>query len=248
LRGKLDQAEFHFRDLIEASEVAGSVPDYHQAARDLAYGHLLVKRDTARAQEVLNSALAQYPLESIEFLGRPYTEFAAAYAMADRFVRAKVLLEALRDSIPQDMGGRFRLEMTWARGWIAVAEDRLEGARAEFQRLEGPNHWVYRGTLGLGMAFDRMEQPDSAVSYYERLLATHSNYRWYLDARWLPLVLERLGQLHEEQGNPEKAAEYNGRFVELWAEADSDLQPRVEAVRRALERLESLTADSTASR
>lgn len=70
-----------------------------------------------------------------------------------------------------------------------------------------------------------------------RFLATPyaSSSAWH--GRWLALVLERLGQLHEEQGDAEKAVEYCGRFVELWRDADPELQPRVQAARGALARL-----------
>lgn len=54
-----------------------------------------------------------------------------------------------------------------------------------------------------------------------------------------PKVLESLGQLHEELGNRERAAEYFARFAELRAEADAELQTRVE---RARERAAALGA------
>jgi hypothetical protein len=43
------------------------------------------------------------------------------------------------------------------------------------------------------------------------------------------VVHERLGLLYEEVGNPEKAAEHYREFARRWADADPQLQPRVEA-------------------
>jgi hypothetical protein len=43
--------------------------------------------------------------------------------------------------------------------------------------------------------------------------------------------------LYEARGTAPKAIEQYNRFVELWAEADPDLQPQVAEVRKRLERL-----------
>ena len=47
-------------------------------------------------------------------------------------------------------------------------------------------------------------------------------------------TLERVGQLYDEAGDLENAAVYYARFVELWADADAELQPRVEVARERL--------------
>ena len=41
------------------------------------------------------------------------------------------------------------------------------------------------------------------------------------------MVLRRLGALYEEMGERDKAVEYYSRFVELWKDADPELQPVV---------------------
>ena len=47
----------------------------------------------------------------------------------------------------------------------------------------------------------------------------------------------RLKELAEERGDWEKAAEYYARFVELWVDADPELQPRVQAAQQRLEEI-----------
>ena len=58
-----------------------------------------------------------------------------------------------------------------------------------------------------------------------------------LEAQWYPFVLLRLSQLHASLGHRDKAIEYYTQFIDLWKDADPELQPQVEAAREALARL-----------
>ena len=53
----------------------------------------------------------------------------------------------------------------------------------------------------------------------------------------LPAIHERLGQLYVSMGNTEKAIDHYRAFVELWKNADAELQPRVADARARLARL-----------
>ena len=57
----------------------------------------------------------------------------------------------------------------------------------------------------------------------------------FFDRHLLGPSLERLAELYDERGNLDDAALYYARFVELWAEADEELQPRVRAAQVRLE-------------
>jgi hypothetical protein len=48
---------------------------------------------------------------------------------------------------------------------------------------------------------------------------------------------ERHGDLYEKRGDTTNAIRYYAKFVDLWKDADPELQPRVEAARRAMEAL-----------
>ncbi len=58
-----------------------------------------------------------------------------------------------------------------------------------------------------------------------------------LDPVRVPAIRERLGQLYESMGNTDKAIENYRAFIELWKNADADLQPRVADARKRLARL-----------
>ena len=91
----------------------------------------------------------------------------------------------------------------------------------------------------LARAFDAANQPDSAIAQYEKYLSTPSRLRYIeaLDATLLPATYERLGQLYEAKGDAAKAAEHYKAFIELWKNADPELQPRVTAAREHLKKL-----------
>ena len=89
----------------------------------------------------------------------------------------------------------------------------------------------------LAQAYDQAGQPDSALAIYERYVITPWIARITQDALELPVAFRRLGELYEERGDRERAAEYYSQFVDLWEEADPELQPLVEDVRSRMARL-----------
>lgn len=127
--------------------------------------------------------------------------------------------------------------MLSARGLIALAEGRTEDGLELLRR----STWQTSNPAGAGgtlaWAYDMAGQGDSAIVAYERYLELHAGGRRSNDPLFLARACERLGQLHEERGELDEAARYHALFVDLWENADPELQPRVEAARRALERL-----------
>ena len=95
-------------------------------------------------------------------------------------------------------------------------------------------HVYNRGLAEAANAHDRAGRPDSAIALYERALATPSVFGTPYEVSWYPHALRRLGELHESLGNPEQAIDYYQRFIELWKDADPELQPQVEDVKRRL--------------
>ncbi len=72
---------------------------------------------------------------------------------------------------------------------------------------------------------------------YESYVETPVGLRMFTDHYMLPHAVERAAELYDQRGDAENAAKYYARFVELWADADPELQPRVEAARGRLEEI-----------
>ena len=129
-------------------------------------------------------------------------------------------------------------------GEIALAEGRPRDALREFRRADRlPDGPVHLNALGfhadVGRAFDKAGMVDSAIATFEQYLGTPQLNRLSHDAVYLAHILQRLGALYEARGDLAKAVGSYERFVELWRNADPELQPRVVAARRRLESLRS---------
>ncbi len=90
----------------------------------------------------------------------------------------------------------------------------------------------------VGRAFEVAGQQDSALVAYQAFVDTPHLFRGRGGDNWYRgPVLERLGQLYDEASDLENAAKYYAMFVELWADADEELQPRVQAAQARLEEI-----------
>jgi len=169
-----------------------------------------------------------------------YLQRAELYARLGRLDRARSLVadfEAHVDKAVQRRPDHVRA-LRRVSGELALAEGRLKDAVADFTAVyEMSGACATCGLARLGDAWLRAGQPDSAQSVYERIVMTPTAGLDDDDARWLPDVFRRLGEIHEARGEAAKAADYFSRFVELWKDADPELQPQVDDVRRRIARL-----------
>jgi DNA-binding SARP family transcriptional activator/tetratricopeptide (TPR) repeat protein len=90
-----------------------------------------------------------------------------------------------------------------------------------------------------GLAFDALDRPDSALVHYLAATRIEKDGGFPTAAAVLfPLapIHRRIGELAEAAGDPATAARHYGAFLELWADADPELQPQVRAIRERLAR------------
>ena len=93
------------------------------------------------------------------------------------------------------------------------------------------------GSFWKGFLLEAEGDRPGAIAAWEAYLSRGWHIRHLLDAFGLGSVLESLGRMHEAEGDLEQAAIYYAQFVELWQDADPELQPRVAAAQARLEEI-----------
>ncbi len=238
-RGQLAESEAHWRSGIAAGDELGQAQIAFQFATGLAWVDVLFRGDAEAGLAKLEDVRARYPLESIGLLDRPYLYLASFYAYAGRTERANEMVAQYEEIIPPELRRQPGQENSFhhALGDIAMAEERFSDAVAEYSLADESTDCAICELPQLGRSYDAGGEADSAIAIYERFLATPWLNREFPDAFNLHWMYERLAALYEGQRETEKAVYYYGRLVELWNDADPELQPRVEAARRAIRAL-----------
>jgi tetratricopeptide (TPR) repeat protein len=248
IQGQIRNAVRHSWLLGEGARRVGLLPLWaaHAAEAVLILAHAGL--DATEALDTLDAIRAELDLERTAPLANPYGILAEAYAAIGRVEAAEAQLAGF-DAVDAEIGtsvtdaNRFRIAR--ARGILALRAGDPERALDAFHAGDVPcttGEWTLPDLCFaalVGLAHEEAGRPDSAIAAYERYLAVRTNRRHTIDALHLATVLEHLGALYEARGDRERAAGYYARFIELWKDADPELQPRVQAARRALGRLAS---------
>ena len=199
----------------------------------------------SRAVKRLDAALAATPTATIAPSNRDYETIATVYARAGRVDRAKDVVAMRAREVRDTAQLRFEQAMMHrVAGEIALASNDPKTAIREFWKgdslADGPasDQCEPCTMLSVARAWDKAATPDSAIAYYEKFLAKGATFRLaQVDFYARTPAVRRLGELYEAKNDRSKAAHYYQQFVDLWKNADPELQPQVAEVRKRLARL-----------
>jgi eukaryotic-like serine/threonine-protein kinase len=220
---------------IEVEEIAERldlVPQLLATALWQAGAMARVLGDTEEAMRRVDDALRRYPLEDLEPADRPYLTLANLFSAAGRFDQAEAMIQARLDDGPPERRPPWAAEMARAR--LELRRGDPAAALEILRRATRTGMCIPCGLDDMGAAYEMLGQPDSARVAYERYLTTPFLGRPSFEAFDRPAVLVRVAELHEQAGDLALARERYTEFLRLWENADLELQPRVEAVRRRL--------------
>jgi tetratricopeptide (TPR) repeat protein len=206
---------------------------YLSTTIQLAGWSLFVQGDTAEALASVEAALARFPWADLPIDERPSDSLSEFFAAAGETGRARAILEEHERESRSDPDPDPHHDL---RGRIALAEGDYLAAVSRFKQADNglcPLCALPR----LALAHDRADNADSALAAYERYVTTPYYDRLFQDQYFLGPIHERLGQLYDDLGDQENALRNYSRFVELWREADPELQPRVRAAQARLEEI-----------
>jgi len=236
VRGRVAQAELASRRAMEISVRRGLPGSYVSDAVGIGIMELIYRNAPDAARRAVEEALQRYPLASIPAGDRPYLLLAWFYAQAGRPDRAKQLLAQYAATVPE----AFRRRVPFRHGAaaaVALAEGRVQDAIAGYRAWYDEDACATCGLFLLGRAYQRAGKPDSAIAVYERAVTTPGLLRLYDEAFTLGATYRSLGELYEQRGQLDKARDYYGRFLDLWRNADPELQPHVRDVKQRMARL-----------
>jgi tetratricopeptide (TPR) repeat protein len=239
--GRLRERDAILRELaggVRPSRASASIGDIAIEAS--------VRGPSAALSARIDSAIARIRFREIPVVDRPYFDAAITLARSGSPAKARAMLARYRADVTDSLIRREQeSDLHQVLGEVALAERNAQEALVEFRRADvgydgGPaNECAPCLPFNLARAWDAAGQADSAVALFERYLATPY---WFkvapeFDPVRVPAIHERLGQLYEARGDAERAAGHYQRFIELWKNADPDLQPRVTAARERLRKL-----------
>ncbi len=236
VQGKLARAERYVQEAMSVGEERGLPADYISGAVQLALTDVLYRETPVDGVRKVEAALEHYPISEMDPLDRPYVELARFYALAGYSERARRLLSEYETEVGEGVR-RGQPQRHGAYGAAALAEGRYEEAITHFRNWYDDGCGRGCGIFELGRVYDVTGNADSALAAYERALTAPGLFTVFEESRWLGQTYKRLGELYQERGETEKAVEYYDRFVELWKDADPELQPVVEDVRGRIARL-----------
>jgi len=245
MRGRLAEAERRYHRMMAAQAELGNSSPVITDSITLIANDAFLRNQGQRAVSRLDAALVARPLAAVPEQDRPYTWLARIYALAGRPDKARAVLAQfaqIKDTV--FLRGR-QPDVHEALGEIALAEKHYNDAIVEFRRADlaadgkPANDNPVRVHFNLGRAFDLANQPDSAIAELEAYTTVRYDGRFDDDQFALAGTHKRLGELYDAKGDREKAISHLSKFVELWKNADAELQPAVADAKRRLTKLQA---------
>jgi len=241
LTGRVADTERYLRANMQVLESAGQQGPYVDRAGELAIMEAELRGRPDSALAILSAALAKYPLASISPYNRPYVGLVIAYALIGKPAEARQLWKEYEATIPES-NRRADTFAQLAEGLLAEADHRPEQAELHYRNwYAGSGDCGPCGLFELANVADQAGRTDSALALYDRGIALPSMTRYRYDSYRLPAALKRAGELYEAKGDRAKASDRYRRFVDLWKDADPELQPGVREVRARIARLATET-------
>jgi tetratricopeptide (TPR) repeat protein len=194
----------------------------------------------------VDSIVDHIPFRELPMIDRPYLFSAAMLARVGKPDKARAVLARYRSEMTDTSIARVQSNgFHGVLGEIALASGKPREALDEFRRADigfdgaPADGCAACSSFDLARAYDAAGKPDSAAMMFERYLSIPFAFKLdpELDPVRLPAIRERLGQLYEGMGDTAKAIVNNRAFIELWKDADPELQPRVDDAKRRLARL-----------
>ena len=126
----------------------------------------------------------------------------------------------------------------------SLARGEAEAAVASLREIDAAGYvlsgWLTHAQLMYGLAFEELAELDSAVAHFEQAIQPRfmvESGSWGFARMQLPFVLRSLAELETARGDTATAIERYRQSLDLWKDADPELQPMVRDVTQRLAKL-----------
>jgi tetratricopeptide (TPR) repeat protein len=235
-RGRLAESARHEADAQSVTAQRGVWGEYLATAVSGALQDLLLTGNKTRATQRVAAALRETPMDRIPVLDRPYWLLVWFHTAAGDPAAARRWVTEFRASGVAESSGDLARDLDEADALARLAEGRHAEAIATLQRVSPRNACEPCAWSLLARAYDVVGSADSSLALWERYVSRGARPS-FLARTELPTAYRRLGELYEARGDRERALRHYADFVELWKDADPELQPVVTDVKRRMARL-----------
>ena len=242
VRGQLREGEALGAELRARNVARGAPVDSLDLPIRTAIEEAFLRGRPQRAVAELEAAVRSRPPTPASRAG-VQLDIAQAFAMAGAPARARTFVAqwdaARRDSVQREA---WRGQRRFVEATTLLAEGKTDDAIRMSRRIDVDDDGLrtfcdFCPHLMLARSFDAANASDSTIAALERYLASTNVSRINADTWFRAPAHKRLGELYEAKGDAKRAATQYAAFVDLWKNADPDLQPKVAEVRARLERL-----------
>jgi tetratricopeptide (TPR) repeat protein len=186
------------------------------------------------------------PLDSFALVNRPYVVLLALAAFtADAPLAEQLRLDYQKQLVALGKTVDRPANEAFADGLVDFSRGHYDDALTKFTDADRKAHsCTYCVTGQRFVSFDRLRRVDSAIAAGEAYLKLTQAGRVTasVDTRFRAGIMQRLGELYEAKGMTDKALASYESFLNLWKNADPELQPRVRDVRGRVARLQAAQA------
>lgn len=236
MAGKPNEA-LHWYSVI-TEKISSVIPAVYtiSAGMDTAYHFGVVLGDAERGKAYLERAFDHASMEDVSVSNRRWAGvMEIAVETADSVLAKQTVMPYLRDAVPlavDSAGERSHIMgqlMQASRRWDEAIDLYHKAYAARSMERSYYLRWVAASYDGAGNA-------DSAIVWFERFLA-NPDPESYGKAYYVPPIHRRLGELYEARGDVAQAQAHYAAFVNFWQDAEPELQPDVQEIRRRIDRL-----------
>jgi len=160
---------------------------------------------------------------------------STARAYAEELERAEPPKEG--GTVTSDLAAGLRAHAARAEGNSEIAIEAMEEIRTDIfyqMPLTSPYDAQVLERYTRGVLLQELGRYDEALGWLAHLGEVNT-----AELAFEPAAALRQAEIHEALGEPAKAAEQYARFVDMWRDADPELQPQVEEARQRIRELEA---------